>query len=126
ADGPSPWGGPVAARSGSGGIRRFGPGTVSGPGQRLRRARLRHDLRSARGLPGRRAAVKRGFVTETHVVIYCDGCGDPYTENTSESICFASVHQAVSHLSHREAVLGWIYDGDRVWCDGCRAAARCE
>ncbi len=70
--------------------------------------------------------MKRGFVTETHVVIYCDGCGDPYTENTSESICFASVHQAVSHLSHREAVLGWIYDGDRVWCDGCRTAARCE
>ncbi|NEW30654.1 hypothetical protein [Nocardia cyriacigeorgica] len=70
--------------------------------------------------------MKRGFVTETHVVVYCDGCGDPYTENTSESICFTSVHQAVSHLSHRSAVLGWIYDGDRVWCDGCRAAARCQ
>lgn len=69
--------------------------------------------------------MKRGFVTETHVVIYCDGCGDPYTENTGESICFESINQAVSYLMHRSAAVGWDYDGDRVFCDGCRAALRC-
>ncbi|WP_036534201.1 hypothetical protein [Nocardia cyriacigeorgica] len=70
--------------------------------------------------------MKRGFVTETHVVIYCDGCGDPYTAGGDESICFDTVHQAVSYLTARSAGLGWDYDGDRVLCDGCRAAARCE
>ncbi|WP_280409130.1 hypothetical protein [Nocardia brasiliensis] len=70
--------------------------------------------------------MKRGFVTETHVVIYCDMCGDVYTENTGESICFDSTQQAVSYLQHRSAGVGWVYDGDRVWCDGCMAADHCD
>ncbi|MBF6320521.1 hypothetical protein IU453_27635 [Nocardia cyriacigeorgica] len=70
--------------------------------------------------------MKRGFVTETHVVIYCDGCGDIYTGDIAEAICFDSVNEAVNYLNDHSPVLGWIYDGDRVFCDGCRAAARCE
>ncbi|WP_280452220.1 hypothetical protein [Nocardia cyriacigeorgica] len=69
--------------------------------------------------------MKGGFVAETHVVIYCDGCGDPYTENLGETVCFDSINQAVNYLTAR-GCLDWTYDGDRVWCDGCQAAARCE
>ncbi|GAJ81952.1 hypothetical protein NBRGN_045_00520 [Nocardia brasiliensis NBRC 14402] len=64
-------------------------------------------------------------MTETHVVIYCDGCGDVYTENTSESICFDSINQAVSYINTRSATIGWLYDGDLVRCDGCLATAYC-
>ncbi len=66
--------------------------------------------------------MKRGFVTETHVVVYCDSCGETYSENESEGICFDSVHQAVDYLNDRSAAFGWFYDGDQVICDGCRAA----
>lgn len=69
--------------------------------------------------------MKTGFVTEAHVVIYCDGCGDTYTENTGEGICFDTVNQAVGYLNARSAGIGWIYDGDKVLCDGCQALARC-
>ncbi|WP_330233954.1 hypothetical protein OHA40_16765 [Nocardia sp. NBC_00508] len=69
--------------------------------------------------------MKRGFVTETHVVVYCDGCGDHYTEGENEAICFDSVHQAVTYLNARSGGVGWRYDGDRVLCDGCLATARC-
>ncbi|MEV6136480.1 hypothetical protein AB0L63_10530 [Nocardia sp. NPDC051990] len=69
--------------------------------------------------------MKTGFVTEVHVVIYCDVCGDTYTENTGEGICFDTVNQAVAYLTSRSAVLGWVYDGDKVVCDGCQALARC-
>ncbi|MFC9436737.1 hypothetical protein [Nocardia sp. NPDC057030] len=70
--------------------------------------------------------MKRGFVTENHTVVYCDMCGDVYTENGSESICFDSVQQAVSYLQSRAAGVGWVYDGDRIWCDGCIAADYCD
>ncbi|MET7769104.1 hypothetical protein [Nocardia sp. NPDC005366] len=60
-------------------------------------------------------------MTETHVVVYCDFCGDIYAENDSEGICFDSVNQAVDYLNARSAAVGWFYDGDRVWCDACRA-----
>ncbi|WP_433680667.1 hypothetical protein [Nocardia sp. CA-119907] len=69
--------------------------------------------------------MKRGFVTECHVVIYCDVCGDIYSDN-AQGACFDSVHQAVNHLNAHCAGMGWLYDGDKVICDGCRAAARCE
>ncbi|WP_433681204.1 hypothetical protein [Nocardia sp. CA-119907] len=69
--------------------------------------------------------MKRGFVTECHVVIYCDGCGDIYSENESESVCFDSVNQAVHYLNARSAGVGWLYDGDKVQCDGCLATAIC-
>ncbi|MFI6043371.1 hypothetical protein ACIA8C_17180 [Nocardia sp. NPDC051321] len=65
-------------------------------------------------------------MTEVHVVIYCDGCGDIYTEDTGESICFDSVHQAVSYINTRSVGVGWIYDGDLVRCDGCLATAHCD
>ncbi|MEV0250114.1 hypothetical protein AB0H76_26200 [Nocardia sp. NPDC050712] len=70
--------------------------------------------------------MKTGFVSETHVVIYCDGCGDTYSDQSGESVCFDSVHQAVTYLNVQSAGLGWHYDGDRVLCDGCRASAQCE
>jgi hypothetical protein len=69
--------------------------------------------------------MKTGFVTEVHVVIYCDLCGDVYSENDNESICFDSVHQAVGYLNARSAGVGWRYDGDKVVCDGCLAGLRC-
>ncbi|MEU7769493.1 hypothetical protein AB0B25_31035 [Nocardia sp. NPDC049190] len=69
--------------------------------------------------------MKRGFVTETHVVVYCDSCGDIYSENEAESICFDSTYQAVSYINTRGAGIGWHYDGDRVQCDGCLATAQC-
>ncbi|MFQ6398959.1 hypothetical protein ACLMAJ_36675 [Nocardia sp. KC 131] len=69
--------------------------------------------------------MRTGFVMECHVVIYCDGCGDLYSENGSEGICFNSVHQAVGYLNARSAGVGWLYDGDKVLCDGCIAVTRC-
>jgi hypothetical protein len=69
--------------------------------------------------------MKSGFVTEVHVVIYCDVCGDVYSEADGESTCFDSTNQAVAYLSARGAGVGWIYDGDKVVCDGCQALARC-
>ncbi|MGW4330284.1 hypothetical protein ACWEKR_30895 [Nocardia sp. NPDC004573] len=64
-------------------------------------------------------------MTETHVVVYCDGCGDIYSEDENESICFDSVNQAVAYLNARSGGVGWLYDGDQVRCDGCLATARC-
>lgn len=76
--------------------------------------------------------MKRGFVTEVHVLIYCDCCGELYTEETenayadAEGICFDSVNQAVEYLNARSAAVGWFYDGDRVLCDACRAIERAD
>ncbi|WP_029893564.1 hypothetical protein [Nocardia brasiliensis] len=70
--------------------------------------------------------MKRGFVTENHTVIYCDLCGDVYDEDGSESICFDTVQQAVSYLESRPTGVSWVYDGDRIWCDGCIAADHCD
>ncbi|MFR9752593.1 hypothetical protein ACL02S_16365 [Nocardia sp. 004] len=71
--------------------------------------------------------MKRGFVTETHVLVYCDGCGEPYTESTpggyadAEETCFDSIAQAVHYINARSTAVGWVYDGDRVLCHACRA-----
>ncbi|WP_040709114.1 hypothetical protein [Nocardia takedensis] len=70
--------------------------------------------------------MKRGFVAEIHVVVYCDSCGDTYSEHESEGICFDSIPQAVSYLDARSVAVGWFYDGDRVLCDACRAIERDE
>ncbi len=70
--------------------------------------------------------MKRGFVAEIHVVVYCDCCGDTYSEHEAEGICFDSIPQAVSYLNDRSAQVGWVYDGDRVLCDACRAIERDE
>ncbi|WP_280407989.1 hypothetical protein [Nocardia brasiliensis] len=70
--------------------------------------------------------MKTGFVTEVHVVIYCDSCGDVYSVVEGEGTCFDSVHQAVCYLNAHSAGVGWLYDGDRVLCDACLATARCE
>lgn len=69
--------------------------------------------------------MKRGFITETHVVVYCDTCGDLYTEHGSEAVCFHTVNQAVAWLTHHPTAAGWVYDGDRITCDACQATARC-
>ncbi|WP_433622958.1 hypothetical protein [Nocardia sp. CA-120079] len=70
--------------------------------------------------------MKTGFIQEVHVVIYCDRCGDVYSEHGNVSICFESVNQAVHYLNTRSAGVGWLYDGDKVLCDGCLAAQHCE
>lgn len=69
--------------------------------------------------------MRTGFVTEAHVVVYCDGCGDHYREHGDESICFDSVNQAIAYLTAAGAGVGWVYDGDKILCDGCQATARC-
>ncbi len=68
--------------------------------------------------------MKRGMVTENHVVIYCDGCGDFYTDAYGELISFDSTHQASSYLAIGRH--GWLYDGDRITCDGCRITVECD
>ncbi|MEV0538519.1 hypothetical protein [Nocardia salmonicida] len=69
--------------------------------------------------------MKRGMVTESHVVTYCDTCGDILTDADGESICFDSTNQAVSFLS-ADRVSGWVYDGDTVRCDICLATQQCQ
>ncbi|MQY19337.1 hypothetical protein [Nocardia macrotermitis] len=66
-----------------------------------------------------------GFLVQAHVVIVCDGCGDRYSETDSAGLCFTSVNQAIAYITRRGAGNGWMYDGDKVWCDGCVASARC-
>ncbi|WP_228002222.1 hypothetical protein [Nocardia australiensis] len=49
--------------------------------------------------------MKTGLVTEVHVVIYCDVCGDVYSETDSESTCFDSTIPRLSgYLNARSAV----------------------
>ncbi len=69
--------------------------------------------------------MKRGLVTESHVVIYCDTCGDILTDADGESTCFDSTNQAVSFLT-AERASGWDYDGDTVLCDICLATQQCQ
>ncbi len=69
--------------------------------------------------------MRTGFIIEAHTVIRCDGCGDPYYETGSIPSCFASVGQAVAFITRRGNTTGWMYDGDRIWCDGCQAIRRC-
>src|SRR2546421_11362891 len=69
--------------------------------------------------------MRTGFVLEAHVVVYCDGCGDAYRENGDEAICFDSINQAIAYLTSVSAGVGWLYDGDKILCDGCLATARC-
>ncbi len=68
--------------------------------------------------------MKRGFVTENHVVIYCDGCGDLYTDPRGDAVCFTSTHQAAYYLASGRH--GWGYDGDRITCDGCAITGECD
>lgn len=68
--------------------------------------------------------MKRGFVGETHVVVYCDGCGDLYADTDGESICFDTTHQAAEYLAIGRD--GWLYDGDRITCDGCLLTVECD
>ncbi|PPJ05904.1 hypothetical protein C5E44_31850 [Nocardia nova] len=55
--------------------------------------------------------MKRGMVTENHVVIYCDSCGDLYTDAGGHAVCFTSTHHAAYYLAAGRN--GWLYDGDR-------------
>ncbi|UGT53774.1 hypothetical protein [Nocardia asteroides] len=69
--------------------------------------------------------MKRGFCTESHVVVYCDTCGDIYTDAAGEAICFGSTNQAVSLLG-ADRSSGWVYDGDTILCDICVATQQCQ
>ncbi|MEU2126534.1 hypothetical protein [Nocardia niwae] len=70
-------------------------------------------------------------MTETHVAVYCDVCGECYAENSpvaklyidAKGICvvFDSIARAVDHINANSGPWGWFYDGDRVLCDACRA-----
>ncbi|MEV0340571.1 hypothetical protein AB0H49_16205 [Nocardia sp. NPDC050713] len=69
--------------------------------------------------------MKRGFVTETHVVVYCESCGNHYAEGENEAVCFDTIAQAITHLDLQAAGVGWLFDGNTVVCDGCRATNYC-
>ena len=69
--------------------------------------------------------MRTGFLTVAHVVVHCDGCGDRYSEIYYEQMCFGSVSEAIAYITGRGAGVGWLYDGDKVLCDGCIASARC-
>ncbi|WP_405177734.1 hypothetical protein OG225_26175 [Nocardia sp. NBC_01377] len=82
--------------------------------------------------------MKRQFVTETHVAVYCDVCGICYGQDDFNgrapgvvvsidaqgiAVVFDSIARAVDHINaHPEQ--GWFYDGDRVLCDGCQRIER--
>lgn len=66
--------------------------------------------------------MKRGITTEAHVVVYCDVCGDRYTdEEDGQTRCARSTNEAIAQL----AGSAWYYDGDRVFCPTCLALAEC-
>ncbi|MGW6728129.1 hypothetical protein ACWF9G_19705 [Nocardia sp. NPDC055029] len=69
--------------------------------------------------------MKRGFQTETHVVVYCDYCGDIYVDGDGESICFDTTNQAAEFLSY-DSSTGWAYDGDTIRCDSCLVSDECR
>ncbi len=75
--------------------------------------------------------MKRGFVTETHVRIYCDVCGEVYAEEGSrghaaKGICFDTRAAAVDCLNANASPWEWFYDGDRVLCPDCRFVERAD
>ncbi|WP_040795709.1 hypothetical protein [Nocardia higoensis] len=70
--------------------------------------------------------MKRGFVTETHVVIYCQTCGDCCTDRDGESICFDSIDQARRYLTEVADITGWHHTSEGVECIDCRLFAECE
>ncbi|MET7772395.1 hypothetical protein [Nocardia sp. NPDC005366] len=72
-------------------------------------------------------------MTEIHVRVYCDACGRVYTdpgivpeqfEPEDLGACFRSRALAVDWFTG--CPQGWVYDGDRVLCDACRAVERHE
>lgn len=67
----------------------------------------------------------QGFVIETHVVIYCQTCGDCCTDRDGESICFHSVDQARRYLAQVADITGWHLTGEGVECLDCRMFADC-
>ncbi|WP_216905896.1 hypothetical protein [Nocardia noduli] len=76
--------------------------------------------------------MKRGFVTEIHVRVYCDACGEVYTdpgvtpeqfEPEDVGACFRSLAAAVTWIADCPNV-GWTFDGDRVLCDVCQVIER--
>lgn len=69
--------------------------------------------------------MNRGFRIEVHVVVYCDICGDIYTDDDGESVCFATAHQAAQFLAV-DTITGWAYDGDTIRCDSCLLAEQCH
>ncbi|MGY4099105.1 hypothetical protein ACW2Q0_06035 [Nocardia sp. R16R-3T] len=70
-------------------------------------------------------------MTETHIRIYCDCCGEVYAEEGSHGhvangICFTSRAQAVDCLNSHTTEWDWFYDGDRVLCPDCRVIERAD
>ncbi|MEV0357374.1 hypothetical protein AB0H71_15050 [Nocardia sp. NPDC050697] len=63
-------------------------------------------------------------MTETHVVVYCDNCGELYTDPDGESICFDTRYQAIAFLTAQTVGVRWVYDGDTIICPGCHGAIR--
>ncbi|WP_225727185.1 MULTISPECIES: hypothetical protein [unclassified Nocardia] len=72
--------------------------------------------------------MKAGFVTETHTLIYCHGCGEPWHAGDPEMegipVCFGGLDD--SEIVRRIESTGWRVDGDLVHCDGCTAVTACE
>lgn len=69
--------------------------------------------------------MKTGFVTETYVVAYCHGCGDPYITDGAGPALFLTADEAAAYFADEDLDTGWDFDGDTLTCDGCRATAYC-
>ncbi|MFC8043534.1 hypothetical protein [Nocardia sp. NPDC057353] len=63
-------------------------------------------------------------MTETHVVVYCDDCGELYADPDDESICFDSKNQAIAYLAALPVGIRWVYDGDTIICRDCHLSGR--
>ncbi|KZM76162.1 hypothetical protein [Nocardia terpenica] len=72
--------------------------------------------------------MKSGLVTETCVIAYCSECGDAFgTElGCGHPLLFDSVDEAIAFLTDRVTAAGWLFDGERLACDGCLTAMVCE
>lgn len=69
--------------------------------------------------------MKRGIRTESHVVVYCDTCGDVYQPASGKPGCFTTTNEAIEFIN-ADTETGWDYDGDTVHCDACTAAEYCR
>lgn len=69
--------------------------------------------------------MKRGIRTESHVVAYCDSCGDVFHPSFGTPGCFTTTNEAIGCIT-ADTAAGWDYDGDTVRCDDCAAAEHCR
>ncbi|WP_225724688.1 MULTISPECIES: hypothetical protein [unclassified Nocardia] len=66
--------------------------------------------------------MKSGFITETHLLVYCTGCGQPWhcgdPDCPREACCLGTLDDI--EIVRRVEAMGWRVETDGVvYCDGC-------